>query len=110
MSRPRDGVATPDTHARGNRRGYARLTQKICWHIVKRTTVKIPDNLDAKLRHEAMRRGCTISELTREALEAHLGPPDRPFLAAAAGSFNSGEGDLARRIEEILAAEAEEFR
>ncbi|MET0834746.1 MAG: CopG family transcriptional regulator, partial [Actinomycetota bacterium] len=31
---------------------------------MKRTTVKLPDDLDARLRHEAARRGMTISELT----------------------------------------------
>lgn len=78
---------------------------------MKRTTVKISDELDARLRHEASRVGMTISELTREALEAHLGgAPHRPYLRAAAGSGNSGERDLSIRIEEILASEAAQFR
>jgi hypothetical protein len=34
---------------------------------MKRTTVKLPDELDVMLRHEAARRGMTISQLTREA-------------------------------------------
>ena len=76
---------------------------------MKRTTVKIPDELDARLRREAARRGTTISELTREALQAHLGD-GRAALRRAAGSFQSGQGDLSERIEEILAAEAEQFR
>ena len=67
-----------------------------------RTTVKLPDELDARLRHEAARRGLTISELTREAIEAHLGaaPGRRKLIAAAAG--RSGSHDVAARIEEIL--------
>ncbi len=80
---------------------------------MKRTTVKIPEALDARLRHEAQRRGTTISEITREALEAHLGAR-RPLLMAAAGSFRSGRSDLAQRAEEIvaeaIAAEAAESR
>lgn len=76
---------------------------------MKRTTVKIPDELDVRLRQEAKRRGSTISEVTRQALEAHLGT-GRPFLAAATGSFRSGRSDLSDRVEEILAAEAEQFR
>ena len=40
---------------------------------MQRTTVKLSDELDARLRHEAQRRGTTVSELTREAIEAHLG-------------------------------------
>src|SRR3954452_7635197 len=53
--------------------GHRARTSGVCWHTVKRTTVKLPDDLDAKLRHEADRRGVTISDLTREAIEAHLG-------------------------------------
>jgi Arc/MetJ-type ribon-helix-helix transcriptional regulator len=73
---------------------------------VKRTTVKIPDELDARLRHEAQRRGSTISEVTRDALEAHLGGGRRRRLSAA-GSFRSGRSDISERIEEILAAEVD---
>ena len=68
---------------------------------VKRTTVKIPDELDAQLRHEAARRGVTISEVSREALEAYLG---RRRLGAA-GTGRSGRADISEHIEEILAAE-----
>jgi predicted transcriptional regulator len=74
---------------------------------MKRTTVKIPDALDARLRHEAERRGVTISEVSREALEAYLNGPStrrRPLGAAKAG--RSGRTDVSERIEEILAAEA----
>jgi predicted transcriptional regulator len=72
---------------------------------VKRTTVKLPDELDARLRHEAARRQVTVAELTREAIEAHLGSGKgrRTLLAAAAG--HSGEHDVSERIEEILQAE-----
>ena len=73
---------------------------------VRRTTVKIPDALDARLRHEAQRRGTTIAEISREALEAYLtgGPQPRRKLNAA-GAGRSGRSDIAERIEEILAAE-----
>ena len=40
---------------------------------MKRTTVKLPDELDARLRREAARQGVTVSQLTREAIAAHLG-------------------------------------
>ena len=73
----------------------------VCWHIMKRTTVKLPDELDARLRHEAARRSMTISELTREAIEHHLGR--RRLLAGGAG--RSGETDISERIEAILEAE-----
>jgi hypothetical protein len=70
---------------------------------MKRTTLKIPDALDARLRHEAERRGVTISEVSRDALEAYLG--GRRLGAAKAG--RSGRTDVSERIEEILAAEVE---
>ena len=71
---------------------------------MKRTTVKLPDELDARLRHEAARRATTISEITREAIEAHIGNGRRRrLLAAAAG--RGGQSDIAARIEEILGQE-----
>jgi predicted DNA-binding protein len=72
---------------------------------MQRTTVKLPDDLDARLRHEAARRGKTVSEVTREAIEEHLGGGRvrRRFLAAGAGA--SGRRDVSERIDEILAAE-----
>jgi hypothetical protein len=72
---------------------------------VKRTTVKIPDQLDALLRHEAERRGTTISEISREALEAYLGDPSGRRRLRAAGAGRSGCSDVSERVEQILAAE-----
>ena len=70
---------------------------------MKRTTVKISDLLDARMRQEAQRRGMTVSELTREALEAHLGAGGPPYRTiTGAGQFRSGRTDIGRRIEEIL--------
>jgi hypothetical protein len=71
---------------------------------MKRTTVKLPDKLDARLRHEAARRGTTISALTREAIEAHLGAGGRRRLLAT-GVGRSGHAEISERIEEILQQE-----
>ena len=74
---------------------------------MKRTTVKLPDALDARLRHESQRRGRTVSELTREAIEKYIGGSDgrgkRHLLAAGAG--RSGHQDISERVEEILSKE-----
>jgi predicted transcriptional regulator len=73
---------------------------------MQRTTVKLSDDLDARLRHEAQRRGTTIAEITRNALEAHLstGGARRRLGAAAAG--RSGRSDISERVEEIIRAES----
>ena len=75
---------------------------------MKRTTVKLPDELDALLRHEAQRRGMTVSELTREAIATHLGRATGRRRLGAAGAGRSGRSDVSERIEEILAAEVAE--
>ena len=71
---------------------------------MRRTTVKLPEDLDARLRHEAARRGTTIAALTREALEAHLGVSSRRRLLAA-GAGHSGHHDVSEQIEAILTRE-----
>lgn len=72
---------------------------------MRRTTVKLPDDLDARLRHEAERRGTTVSQLTREAIEAHLGGSRTRRRLLAAGAGASGQADISERIEQILASE-----
>ncbi|MEU9888070.1 CopG family transcriptional regulator [Sphaerisporangium sp. NPDC051011] len=68
---------------------------------MKRTTIKLSDDLAARVLHESERRGMTMSEWTREAIEAHLpGNSQRRLLAAGAG--HSGEGGISERIHEIL--------
>lgn len=75
---------------------------------MKRTTVKIPDELDARLRKEAELRGTTISALVREAIERLLGVrrgrQRRRFSFIGIG--DSGRSDISERIEEILRSRA----
>ena len=71
---------------------------------MRRTTVKLPDELDARLRHEARRRGVTIADVTRTALEEHLGVERRRRLGAKAAG-RSGRSDISERIEAIISAE-----
>src|SRR5438309_11928437 len=70
---------------------------------MRRTTVKLPDELDARLRHEAERRGMTVSELTRQAIETHLVEGGKRRLGVAG---RSGRSDVSHRIEEILRSES----
>ncbi|MCB5169268.1 ribbon-helix-helix domain-containing protein [Streptomyces bambusae] len=81
--------------------------------MTKRTTIKVDDELDARMRHEAARRGLTLSEWVREAIEAHLPGADdvpageirRTFRSTAAG--RSGRSDISERMEELLAGLAD---
>jgi len=72
---------------------------------MRRTTIKLPDDLDARLRHEASRRGVPIADVAREALEAHLGTGGRRRVLGAAAAGRSGASDVSERVEEILASE-----
>lgn len=75
---------------------------------MKRTTIKISEELDTKLRHIAAQRDGTLSDVIREALElyANGGVPKRRFLSAGSGaSGRSGKPGIASRIEELLAEE-----
>ena len=82
-----------------------RFRYAACWEYMPRTTVTLPADLAERLRHEAERRGVTVSKITREAIEAFLDAPNgkRRFYAAAAGA--SGRSDISNRIETILANE-----
>ena len=74
---------------------------------MQRTTVKLPDDLDARLRHEAQRRGMTVSQLTREAIETLLDAPQGRRRLMGAGAGASGRADISERIEELLASEVD---
>lgn len=83
----------------------AQRRQSSTWYAgipMRRTTVKLPDDLDLKLRREAERRGLTVSELTREAIDAHLEPRGGRHLGKPG---RSGSSDISRRVEEILRSE-----
>jgi hypothetical protein len=63
----------------------------------------LPDTLDARLRHEARRRGVSIAELTRGALEQELPEPGQggalSFFAIGAG----GPPNAAEHAEDFVA-------
>jgi len=76
---------------------------------MRRTTVKLPEELDARLRHEAKRRDVTIADVTRAALEEHLDAGRRRRLGAKAAG-RSGRSDISERIEEIIRSETNRSR
>ncbi len=76
---------------------------------MKRTTISLPDDLDQALGREAHRRHASASEVTREALQAHLGlQSGRPRLLPFAAVGRSGHTSTARDIEQQLEREWDE--
>jgi Arc/MetJ-type ribon-helix-helix transcriptional regulator len=73
---------------------------------MRRTTVSLPDELASAVTREADRRRTSVSEVMRSALLAYLGidPGARRTLPFAALG-HSGDGNVARDAEEILARE-----
>lgn len=74
------------------------------------TTLRVPDDLAARLAAEAARRGIDVDELTTELLKAGLvGQDQLPAssgedpLEAFIGSGRSGRHDVARRHRELKA-------
>ncbi len=76
--------------------GYAR--------IMKRTTVMLPDDVLARLRHESRRRGTSVAEVVRDAVECHLPEPEtgQPLAFFALGE--GGPADASERVDEYVAA------
>lgn len=69
---------------------------------MKRTTIMLPDDLDARLRLEARRRGVSVAHVARDAIEREL-----PSQADGRLSFFAiGDGaprDASERVDELVA-------
>lgn len=61
-----------------------------------------PDEVEARLRLEARRRGVPIAEVVREAVERHLPAPEagRPLSFFAIGG--GGPPDASERVDEYV--------
>lgn len=62
----------------------------------------LPDELDARIRLEARRRGVSIADVAREAIEQHV---PVPAPAGRLGFFAVGEGgptDASERVDELV--------
>jgi metal-responsive CopG/Arc/MetJ family transcriptional regulator len=69
-----------------------------------RVTISVPDDLAHELQREARRRGASVSELVRGAVEAQVlrrAKVGLPFASLG----RSGTHDTARKAEAILARE-----
>jgi hypothetical protein len=69
---------------------------------MKRTTVTLPEDVDARVRLEARRRRMPVAAIIREAVELHLPAPEpgRPlsFFAVAEGV----PADASERVDEYV--------
>jgi hypothetical protein len=69
--------------------------------FMKRTTIMLPDELDARVRMEARRRGVSIADIAREAIEQYVGPAPTGRL----GFFAVGKGgpsDVSERVDQFV--------
>ena len=84
---------------------------------MKRTTVMLDEEMVARLRDLARRRGTTSSLLIREAIGSYVaasGAAEGSPLAALTGLFSWGEGEAAADVEaafgEVVEAKFERIR
>ncbi len=71
--------------------------------IMKRTTIMLPDDVLARVKHESQRRGTSVAEVVREAVERHV---DEPQAGEPLSFFGVGEGgptDASERVDEYVA-------
>lgn len=69
---------------------------------MKRTTIYLEPELEARLKAETLRRKRPMAELVREAVHEYL-VRSRPAEPPGAGAFASGRSDTADRVDEVLA-------
>lgn len=68
---------------------------------MKRTTIMLPEDVDVRLRLEARRRGTSVAEVAREAIEKQLPPqPDGRLSFFAVG--DGAPVDASERVDELV--------
>ncbi len=70
---------------------------------VKRTTVMLPEDVDARLRLEARRRGVSIADVAREAIEQHLPATASTGRLSFFAVDKGGPPDASDRVDELVA-------
>ncbi|MBA2496596.1 MAG: CopG family transcriptional regulator [Acidimicrobiia bacterium] len=72
---------------------------------MRRTTVLLPDDVDARLRHEATRRGTSLGALIREALTERFPAVPLTFV----GTFGDDERPIPPSDDELFDALNDEY-
>ena len=69
---------------------------------MKRTTVMLPDDVEARVRLEARRRGVSVAQVVREAVERAVSAPEpaRPLAFFAVGE--GGPADASERVDDYV--------
>jgi plasmid stability protein len=70
---------------------------------MRRTTIMLPDDVDARLRREARRRGTSIADVAREAIERQLPPEPEPGALAFLAIGEGGPANVSERADEYVA-------
>lgn len=71
---------------------------------MKRTTIMLPDDVLASLREEACRRGISVAEIVREAVQRHLRRSDKPRTLAFVAVGEGGPADASEHVDEHVTA------
>lgn len=70
---------------------------------MKRTTIMLPDDVDAQLRYEAKRRGVSMTDLAREAITAYLVDPAGEGRDLSIFDLGEGDVDSASKLDHYVA-------
>jgi hypothetical protein len=70
--------------------------------FMKRTTVMLPDDVEARLRREARRRGVPLAQIVREAVERDLPAPEPGRPLSFFGIGEGGPADASERGDEYV--------
>ena len=70
--------------------------------LMKRTTVMLPDDVEARLRLEARRRGVPLAQIVREAVERELPAPESGRPLSFFGIGEGGPADASERVDEVV--------
>ncbi len=66
-----------------------------------KTTIYLPEDLKRRVEQAARERDLSEAEVIRAAVDAAVPPLERPLPKLPL--FNSGRGDIAERVDELLA-------
>lgn len=75
---------------------------------MKRTTIVLPDDVDAQLRYEARRRGVSMTELAREAIAAYLVDPADEGRDLSIFDLAEGDPDSGSNVDRYVAEAMEQ--